>query len=100
MKSMRKKYSTVLRAKVVIEAIKGESSVAELSSRYGVHANQISKWKRKALQGIPELFSNKRQKASLQAEELQARLYHPLCQLKVELNWLKKICSCYLRISG
>jgi transposase-like protein len=43
---MRKKYDAAFKAKVAVEAIKGESTVAELSSQYAVHANQISKWKR------------------------------------------------------
>ncbi|HCO92853.1 MAG TPA: hypothetical protein DIU00_02700 [Phycisphaerales bacterium] len=58
MRSMRKKYDAAFKAKVAVEAIKGESTVAELSSQYAVHANQISKWKREALKGLPDLFSN------------------------------------------
>jgi transposase len=90
MRSMRKKYDAAFKAKVAVEAIKGESTVAELSSRYTVHANQISKWKREALKGLPDLFSNKRRKADCHAEELQAELYQQIGQLKVELDWLKK----------
>jgi transposase-like protein len=90
MKSIRKKYDAAFKAKVAIEAIKGESTVAELSSRYGVHANQISKWKNEALKGLPSLFSEGRQRARRQAEKLQAELYQQIGQLKVELDWLKK----------
>ena len=90
MRSMRKKYDAAFKAKVAVEAIKGESTVAELSSRYAVHANQISKWKREALKGLPDLFSNKRRKADRHAEELQAELYQQIGQMKVELDWLKK----------
>ena len=90
-KSMRKKYGAAFKAKVAIEAIKGESTVAEWSSRYAVHANQISKWKNEALKGLPDLFSNGRRRAKRQAERLQAELYQQIGQLKVELDWLKKI---------
>jgi len=86
---MRKKYDEAFKAKVAVEAIKGESTVAELSSQYAVHANQVSKWKREALKGLPDLFS-KRQKADRQGEELQAELYQQIGQMKVELDWLKK----------
>ena len=55
-----------------------------------MHANQISKWKREALKGLPDLFSNKRRKVDRYAEELQAELYQQIGQLKVELDWLKK----------
>ena len=97
MKSMRKKYDAAFKAKVAIEAIKGESTVAELSSRYAVHANQISKWKNEALKGLPDLFSNGRRRAKRQAERLQAELYQQIGQLKVELDWLKKIWTYPLR---
>jgi len=90
MRSMRKRYDAAFKAKVAVEAIKGEFTIAELSSRYRVHANQISRWKREALKGLPELFSGKRRKAGRQAEELQAELYQQIGQLKVELDWLKK----------
>ena len=90
MRSMRKKYDAAFKAKVALEAIKGESTIAELSSRYEVHANQISKWKREALKGLPDVFSEKRRKVDRQAEQLQAELYQQIGQLKVELDWLKK----------
>lgn len=90
MRSMRKKYDAAFKAKVALEAIKGDSTVAELSSRYEVHANQISKWKREALKGLPDVFSEKRLKVGRQAEQLQAELYQEIGQLKVELDWLKK----------
>ena len=57
MQSMRKKYDAAFKAKVAIEAIKRKSTIAELSSRYAVYANQISKWKNELLKGLPDLFS-------------------------------------------
>jgi putative transposase len=90
MRSMRKKYDAAFKAKVALEAIKGDSTVAELSSRYEVHANQISKWKREALKGLPDVFSERRRNVDRQAEQLQAELYQEIGQLKVELDWLKK----------
>ncbi len=90
MSLMRKKYNGAFKAKVALEAIKGENTTAQLSSKYGVHANQISKWKKQALEGLPELFSRKRQKKELDTEQLQDELYQQIGRLKVELDWLKK----------
>ena len=42
----RKKYSKELRARIALDAIKGQKTIAELASEYGVHANQISIWKK------------------------------------------------------
>ena len=56
----------------------------------GVHTNQVSKWKKQALEELPEIFSNVRKKHREQLEELESELYKQIGQLKVELDWLKK----------
>ena len=48
----RKQYSTVSKARVALAAIRGDSTIAELSSRYGIDPNMISKWKRQAMNGV------------------------------------------------
>jgi transposase len=48
-KTKRKRYSAEFKAKVALEAIKGEQTIQELGSRYGVHPNQITNWKRQAI---------------------------------------------------
>ena len=78
----RKTHESAFKAKVALEAVKGEKTIAQLSSEYGVHPNQISKWKKKLLQELPALFSEKRQ--------AEAELYRQIGQLKVELEWVKK----------
>ena len=87
---MRRTHDAGLKAKVALEAIKGEKTVAEISSKYGIHPNQISKWKKEVLERLPELFNGKMKKADKTADELQAELYQQIGQLKVELDWLKK----------
>ena len=86
----RKQYTGKFKARVALEAIKGEKTIAELSSIYGVHANQITKWKKRAIEVLPELLSNNGHKAEKDGEALQDELYRQIGQLKVELDWLKK----------
>jgi len=86
----RKSYNAAFKAKVAVESIKGNATVAELASRFGIHPNQISAWKKQALESLPDAFSSRRKKKETDTEELQRVLYQQIGQLKVELDWLKK----------
>ncbi len=90
MKNIRKNHSAAYKAKVALEAVKGEKTIAQISSKYGAHTNQIGQWKKRLLEGLPTLFSDKRKKAEKDREELESELYRQIGQLKVELEWLKK----------
>lgn len=89
---MRKKYSPQFKAKVVQEILREEKSISQLSSEYGVHVTQLRKWKRKVLDGLPDLFREEQDKndglKKLAAE--QERLYAEIGRLTTQLNWLKK----------
>ena len=87
---MRKTYTANFKAKVALEAIKGDRSLAELASRYEVHATQIGVWRKALVAGMPDIFSDKRPKKEARGEEETARLYEEIGRLKVELDWLKK----------
>ena len=87
---IRKSYSSAFKAKVALEAIKKEKTMSQLSSEYGVHSNQINQWRKRLLEELPEVFSNKKQKKEKDTEDLQDELYRQIGQLKVELDWLKK----------
>lgn len=86
----RKRYDSRFKAQVVLEAIRNQRTIAEIASEYGVHANQITKWKRRVLDELPGIFTNKRERDQRDNEALQAELYRQIGQLKVELDWLKK----------
>ena len=87
--AQRKKYEPNFKAKVALEAVKDDQTLAELASQHGVHPNQITKWKRHLLDELPEIFKN-RNKKNKKSKELQDSLYQQIGQLKVELDWLKK----------
>ena len=90
MGTTRKRHEASFKARVAIEAIKGERTIAEIASETGVHPNQISKWKKQALEELPDIFSQRRKKREQSSEELESELYKQIGQQKVELDWLKK----------
>ena len=91
MGKIRRSHSSAFKAKVAFEAMKKEKTIAQLSSQYGVHPNLINQWKRRVMQELPEIFSKKRSKQKQDTEELVSELYRQIGQLKVEVDWLKKI---------
>jgi len=90
MHKLRKRHDATFKAKVALEAAKGERTIAQLSSEFGVHANQIRQWRKQLLEELPRLFSDRRRKQEEDDEELRSELYQQIGQLKVELDWLKK----------
>ena len=75
---------------MALEAAKGEKTIAQLSSEFGVHANQIGQWRKQFLEELTRLFSDRRRKQEKNEEKLRSELYQQIGQLKVELDWLKK----------
>lgn len=60
---MRRMYDAGLKAKVALEAIRGEKTIAEISSKYGIYRNQVGKWKKEMPERMPEIFNGKIKKA-------------------------------------
>ena len=70
MVNMRKSYNATFRAKVALESVKGEKTLAELSSEFSVHPNQIRNWRKQLLEMLPDLFTDRRKKRDKDQEEL------------------------------
>lgn len=87
---MRKNFSPEFMAKVALAAIKEEVTIAELSSKYEVHRTQIGNWRKRAMEGLADIFRSKHAKAYRDKEKLVEELYRQIGQLKVENDWLKK----------
>lgn len=90
MENKRRKFNGSFKAKVALAAVKGDRTMAELAGEFGVHPNQITKWKRQLLDGLPGVFSDGHREDLRQQQALMDRLYQQIGQLKVELDWLKK----------
>ncbi|CAG1066464.1 hypothetical protein BAC1_02080 [uncultured bacterium] len=87
---MKKNHDAAFKAKVALEAVKGEKTIAQIASEYGVHPNQIGQWKKRLLEDLPGLFSDRRRKEQKEDAAETDELYRQIGQLKVELDWLKK----------
>jgi len=86
----RRQFSAELKAKIAVEALKGQRTVQEIASSYSVHPNQVTSWKKQLLDFSPEAFSTGRVLSDQADELLKTELYAQIGKLKVELDWLQK----------
>jgi transposase len=88
----KKQYSAAEKTKIALEAIKGELTLAQISSKYVVHATQISKWKQQAIESMQAGFISKRGGNSVDEDQshLVDKLYRQIGKLSTECEWLKK----------
>ena len=86
----RRRYSATFKAKVAVAALRGDRTLSELGSVYGVHPVQVTQWKKQAMAALPEAFAPRRGAADRDQQAVQAALYEEIGRLKVELDWLKK----------
>jgi transposase-like protein len=90
MAGKRKQHTAAFKAQVALAAVKGDRTVNELASHYGVHPTLIHGWKKQLLAGADQAFSNGTKAATADAEAQQAELFEQIGRLKMELEWLKK----------
>ena len=89
MKEHRRKHSPSFKAKVALEAFKGEETVAQLASRFDVHPTQIHKWKKELSDGAAGIFGNSQGQKKPDNQQLVAQLYQQIGRLKVERDFLE-----------
>lgn len=89
---MRKKLSDSFKAKVALEAIRGEKKVNEIASEHGVHPNQVSAWKSELLQNAAGIFGKPDKSKQKDDQKEKDQLYKRIGQKDIEIEWLKKKC--------
>jgi transposase len=89
-KNKRKRYSAEFKAKVALEALKGESTVHELAARFEIHPNMVSQWKRQAAERMADLFATKAEQSDALSEAEIKELHAKIGQLTVERDFLAK----------
>ena len=89
---MKKTYTSEYKAKVVLELLREELTLAQVSSKYEIHPSQLNRWKKTVQEGLPELLSDNRKRDSVlkEHEEEVRELYAQIGELSSKLNWLKK----------
>lgn len=95
MSKKAKTYTAQEKARVVMEAIKGDLTMAQLSSQYGVHATQINRWKKEAVEAMVAGFQTRPKVVDTSQAQLISELYQQIGQLTVERDWLKKKSSVF-----
>lgn len=90
MAGKRKNYGAEFKAKVALEAIRGELTVAELVAKHGVHQTLINSWKRQALEGMSGIFSGKAEAKAAEKDGEIEKLHAKIGQLLVERDFLAK----------
>ena len=90
MTTTRKRYSAKFKARVAVEAIRGEKTLSQLGAQFQVHPVQIEQWRKPALKQLQESFVDGRARKAGDGEFDAAAVYEQIGRLKMELEWVKK----------
>ena len=86
----RRRFSKEFKAKVALEAIKGQRTANELAQEFGVHVSLINTWKKQLLESAADIFAGEKNRDAERMEIERDQLYRKVGQLQVEVDWLKK----------
>jgi transposase len=92
MTGKRKRYTAEFKARVALEALRGELTAAQLATKHGVHQTMIAAWKKQAVEGMASVFSGQAdaQETAKSAEAEVEKLHAKIGQLLVERDFLAK----------
>jgi transposase len=86
----RRRFSADFKARVALEALRGDKTVQEIAAKHKVHPNQVSTWKRQAVDGLGEVFSNGVDRARRDHESDVRDLHAKIGELTVERDFLAR----------
>ena len=86
----RRRFTGEFKSRVVLDVFNGTRTLSEIAQKYKVHPMVVTKWKKHAVDCLPELFSKKSDLDKEKWKEKEATLFQEIGQLKYELDWLKK----------
>ena len=86
----RRRFSAEFKARVARAALREDKTIAQLASEFDVHPNQISEWKRAAIESMAEAFSKRRKNKKQDTDQREDQLLRQIGKLTVEVEWLKK----------
>lgn len=87
---IHKKYEPAIKARVALEALKGEKTAAQIGSEYSVHPTQVTQWKQELIRRSADLFAKPDNTMARQHEEMTDKLHKTIGEITMENNWLKK----------
>jgi transposase len=90
MTGKRKRYSADFKAKVALEALKGDLTLSQLAAKHGVHQTMIAAWRKQAIEGLAGVFSGKAEAAEGARDGEMEKLHAKIGQLVVERDFLAK----------
>ena len=88
--STRRRFTADFKAKVALEALRGDKTIQESASKHKVHPNQVSTWKRQAMDGLGAVFANGAERAGREHEAEVHDLHAKIGQLTVERDFLAR----------
>ena len=88
----RRNHSSSFKAKVALEALRGELTLAEIAEKYDLHTNQIQRWKNDLVEGAVDVFGGNKQERMDTEEEIE-KLHAKIGQLTMERDFLSKALS-------